>query len=276
MQLLPHRKDADGHWPLRPGIRTRRLWRRHGGRSARPARPRHRRPRPDRPRAPGAPRCVRGRGRDGRRRRHPGPGPAPVPGRGGRGGGVLAARRRRLRGRPRLPADRRRRRAEGPDRRGADRRRGGAVRAGVAQRAHRPRGPGQDRARRHAADRAALRGAGGTGHGHHGPRAPRLRGAQAGGARGRRTLLPLARGPDDRLQGHADLRTAAPVLPRPARPPIRVRSGAGALALLDQHLPELAAGPSLPLHGPQRRDQHAGRQSQLDASPRGAPRDVAH
>ena len=52
--------------------------------------------------------------------------------------------------------------------------------------------------------------------------------------------------------------------------------GPGALALLDQHLPELAAGPPVPLHGPQRRDQHAGRQPQLDAGPRGAARDDAH
>ena len=166
--------------------------------------------------------------------------------------------------------------AEGPHRRGADGRRGGPVRAGVAHRADRARGPGQDRARRHAADRAGLRGAGGTGHGHHGPRAPRLRPAQAGRARRRRPLLPLAVGPDDRLQGHADLRAAAPVLPRPARPPLRVRARPRALALLDQHLPELAAGPPLPLHGPQRRDQHAGRQPQLDAGPGGAARDVAH
>ena len=40
-QLLLIRKDADGHWPLRPGIRARRLWRRHGGRSPREAGPRH-------------------------------------------------------------------------------------------------------------------------------------------------------------------------------------------------------------------------------------------
>ena len=41
------------------------------------------------------------------------------------------------------------------------------------------------------------------------------------------------------------------------------------LAVLHQHLPELAAGPSLPDDLAQRRDQHAPRQHQLDAGPRG-------
>ena len=59
-------------------------------------------------------------------------------------------------------------------------------------------------------------------------------------------------------------------------PHLRVGPGARALPLLDQHLPELAAGPPVPLPLPQRRDQHAGRQPQLDAGPRGPARDVAH
>ena len=41
----------------------------------------------------------------------------------------------------------------------------------------------------------------------------------------------------------------------------------GPLAILDQHLPELGARPPLPVHLPQRRDQHAPRQRQLDAGP---------
>ena len=45
-------------------------------------------------------------------------------------------------------------------------------------------------------------------------------------------------------------------------------AGAGAPALLDQHLPVLEAGASLPDGRPQRRDQHAARQRQLDG---GAP-----
>ena len=48
----------------------------------------------------------------------------------------------------------------------------------------------------------------------------------------------------------------------------RIGLRAGASALLDQHLPVLAAGPSLSLHLPQWRDQHGARQLQLDG---GAP-----
>ncbi len=50
------------------------------------------------------------------------------------------------------------------------------------------------------------------------------------------------------------------------------RAGPGPLPLLHQHLPLVAAGPPLPLPGPQRRDQHAGRQPQLDAGPGGPAR----
>ena len=46
--------------------------------------------------------------------------------------------------------------------------------------------------------------------------------------------------------------------------------------LLDQHLPVVAPGPSLPLPGPQRRDQHVAGQPQLDAGPRGAARERPH
>ena len=63
------------------------------------------------------------------------------------------------------------------------------------------------------------------------------------------------------------------VLPRP-----RATSGSSrALALvhsplLHQHVPVVAAGPPVPLHRPQRRDQHGAGQPQLDAGPRGAAR----
>ena len=80
----------------------------------------------------------------------------------------------------------------------------------------------------------------------------------------------LAVGPDHRLQGHAHLPPAGRVLPRPVRRAADQRAGPGPLPLLHQHLPVVAAGPSLPLPGPQRRDQHPGRQPQLDAGPRGA------
>ncbi len=60
------------------------------------------------------------------------------------------------------------------------------------------------------------------------------------------------------------------VLPRPARRAGRVGAGPGALPLLHQHVPVVAAGPPVPLHRPQRRDQHGAGQPQLDAGPRGA------
>ena len=139
-----------------------------------------------------------------------------------------------------------------------------------------PDGPGQDGARCDAADRAGLRGAGGARGRHHGARAPGLRAAQARRARGRRLVFPLVVRPHARVQGHAHLRAAARVLPRPARPHVRVGPRARALALFDQHVPELAAGAPLPLPVPQRRDQHPGRQPQLDAGARGVARDLAH
>ena len=58
------------------------------------------------------------------------------------------------------------------------------------------------------------------------------------------------------------------LLPRPARPDVRVGAGARPPALLDQHLPALAAGASLSLRLPQRRDQHGARQRQLDGGAR--------
>ena len=49
----------------------------------------------------------------------------------------------------------------------------------------------------------------------------------------------------------------------------RLGDGAGAPALLDQHLPVVEAGASLPHGRPQRRDQHAARQRQLDGGAAG-------
>ena len=108
------------------------------------------------------------------------------------------------------------------------------------------------------------------------PRAPGLHRPQAHRARGRRPrrrgqrLLPEPVVPHPRLQGHAHHAAAGRVLPRPARRAGRVGAGAGALAVLDQHVPVVAAGPPVPLHRPQRRDQHRAGQPQLDAGPRGA------
>ncbi len=69
-----------------------------------------------------------------------------------------------------------------------------------------------------------------------------------------------------RLQGHADGAAAAVLLPRPQGRAHGQPPGARALALLDEHLPELGAGASLPDARPQRRDQHAARQQKLDES----------
>ena len=49
-----------------------------------------------------------------------------------------------------------------------------------------------------------------------------------------------------------------------ADPLTQVGAGDGPPALLDQHLPVLAAGAPLPLHRPQWRDQHGARQRELD------------
>ena len=77
---------------------------------------------------------------------------------------------------------------------------------------------------------------------------------------------------DHRLQGHADRRPGHHHVPGPGGPRPRVGDRARPLALQHQHLPVVAAVPSLPLHRPQRRDQHATRQHQLDAGARGAVR----
>ncbi len=110
---------------------------------------------------------------------------------------------------------------------------------------------------------------------HDEPRASGLHRAQADRARGgyagrrRRRLLPEPVVSHPRLQGDAHHPSAGRVLPRPARRAGRIRPGPGPLPVLDQHLPVLAAGPPVPLHRPQRRDQHRAGQPQLDAGPRG-------
>ena len=58
------------------------------------------------------------------------------------------------------------------------------------------------------------------------------------------------------------------LLPRPAGPALRQRAGPRPPALRHQHVPDLAARASLPHGRPQRRDQHAARQRELDG---GAP-----
>ena len=93
--------------------------------------------------------------------------------------------------------------------------------------------------------------------------------AQAGGARDPGHLLRFFVGPHPRLQGDVDGAAAARVLPRPFGPALRIRAGAGARPFFDQYVPELAAGPPVPVRGAQRRVQHRAGQPQLDADPRG-------
>jgi len=57
--------------------------------------------------------------------------------------------------------------------------------------------------------------------------------------------------------------------PRPEGRARRVGARAGAPAFLDQHLPVLGPGASVPHDLPQRRDQHGARQRQLDPRPPG-------
>ena len=96
---------------------------------------------------------------------------------------------------------------------------------------------------------------------------PRRRAGRRPGPRGAVVLEP-----HDRLQGHAHRPAAARLLPRPAGHADQDRARARPLALLDQHVPELGARAPVPLHRPQRRDQHAARQRQLDARARVAAR----
>ena len=68
---------------------------------------------------------------------------------------------------------------------------------------------------------------------------------------------------DHRLQGTAAPVAARQLLPGPPGPGHGERAGPGPLALQHQHLPHLGAGTALPLHRPQRGDQHRPRQPEL-------------
>ncbi len=165
--------------------------------------------------------------------------------------------------------------AQGADRRGADGGRGGADGARVAHGAHRARGPRPDRAGRHAADRAALRGPGRTRRRHDGASSAGPSCCASGwSTRSTSVYFPSLSARTIVYKGMLTSEQLRQFFPDLRDPTLRVRPGPGALALLDQHVPELAAGPPVPLPVPQRRDQHAGRQPQLDAGPRGAARDA--
>ena len=230
------------------------------------AQPRHRGEVADRAAQPRPPRRRRRRGQLRRRRRHPHPDPRRVPACGGR---LRAAAAALVRRRHRLLRRRPRRRRQGPPPDRGDRRRGGPRRARLARRPGRPRPARRHRPRRDADLHPGVRGRRGVADLGHGPRAAGVLPAQAR-REGGRGLLPVAVVAHPGLQGDADHRPARPLLPRPGRRAGGLGAGRGALALLHQHLPELAAGAPVPLHRPQRRDQHGDGQPQLDAGPRGA------
>ena len=112
----------------------------------------------------------------------------------------------------------------------------------------------------------------------HRPRPAGVRRPQADRARARRRraarLLPVAVGRTLVYKGMLTTPQLARVLPRPRRRAGRVGARARAQPLLDQHVPVVAARPPVPLHRPQRRDQHGAGQPQLDARPRGAAADA--
>ena len=260
----PASRSTRGQWPLRPPKRARLVRHRARGEAVGRGEPCRRREGTRGAREPRASRRRGGRSEHRGRRRNPGSDPRRVPAGGRRRRRTAAAgplRRGRL-----LPAGRRR--APGAARaadRGDDRGRGPA-RDLVARRAGR-RAP----RRRHRAPVGAghpsgadrgLRGDRGSGR----VRAQAVRDQAPDRAqRRRRPRAPELLEPDDGLQGDADRPAAASVLHRPARSPAGVAPGARALALLDQHVPELGARPPLPDDRPQRRGQHAAGQRQLDA-----------
>ena len=87
-----------------------------------------------------------------------------------------------------------------------------------------------------------------------------------------RPLHGVAVEPHAGLQGHVPVLPGAAILPGPHRPAAHLGDGAGAPALLHQHLPVVEARPPLPHGRPQRRDQHAARQRQLDGGAAGVGR----
>ena len=146
---------------------------------------------------------------------------------------------------------------------------------GLARRADRRRRPRPDRQGRHAPHRAALRRAGRS------PASTPWRSSGAAFVLRKRVehavdgvYFPSLSARTIVYKGMLTSEQLRQFFPDLRDPDLRVGPGAGALALLDQHLPQLAAGPPVPLPLPQRRDQHAGRQPQLDAGPRGAARDA--
>ena len=241
--------------------------------------PCHRARGPQHPGQPRPPRRRRRRPAGGRRRGLPDPDPRRPAARLGPQGGRRPAAARPLRRGHVLPAAGRegarlRHQAAGALRQGRE-----AEAGGLARRADRHHRPGQGRDRAHAGDQD-------------GDRRPRPQARRPGRLRAQdpgdpqadpepagrsreeaQAARPLAalhavlllahRG----LQGPAAGAAGRELLRGPAQSADPVGALPGASALLDQHLPVVAAGAPLPLHRPQRRDQHGARQRQLDVRP---------
>ena len=255
---------------LRPRVRARRLRRRVRRRPAATCEPPRRRPRPHGAREPRPPGRLRRRPRDRRRRRGARPAAAPaLPG--GRRLRAARARGAMARGWRSCLASRGPRAAgDASSSRRSPARRGSSVlgwrevpvdlaAAGEAARTVAPRfsqvflaaGAGRPRGWTPTASSGAASSC-----------------ASASSTRTRERLLPVAVDADLRLQGDArspdQLRRFFPDLDRRApREPHRAR----ALAVLDQHVPVLAARPPVPPHRPQRRDQHPRRATATGCAP---------
>ena len=93
---------------------------------------------------------------------------------------------------------------------------------------------------------------------------------------GRSVYFPSLSCAHPHLQGDAHRAAAVAVLRRHHRRASRVGDRARALALQHEHVPVVAARASVPLHRPQRRDQHGAGQPQLDAGARGVARERSH
>ena len=266
--------DTERRGLLRPRVRARRLRDRLRRGHDPSGQPPCRDARAHGPREPRPPGRVRRRPGHRRRRRSADPAAAPVL----RGGcRFRPARAWALRHGYGLPPERsgRGRTRQRPGRR--DRRRGGARGHRLARGAGRPGGGRRGSQGRRAELLAGLpRVPCSRRRRRRDPRAPVLRRAQAGRARDLGGLLPLVVDPDVRLQGDARAATAARLLPRSQRRTPREPDRARPLEVLDQHLPVVAAGSSLPVRRSQRRDQHACRQPELDDGPGGPAGDRPH
>ena len=216
-----------------------------------------------------------------RRRRAADPDPRPLLARGDGEAGREAAARRPVRRRHGVPAarpgiahrlrvrDRARHQGRGP---------GAARLARCAGRQQRPRRageearagdpPGVHRARP-AASRSPMRSSASSTSS---ARAPATRSRRCSLKHGKEFYVPSMSARTRLLQGHAARLPGRRVLPRPEGCARRVGARAGAPALLDQHLPVLGPRAPVPHDLPQRRDQHAARQRQLD--PRAPGRDL--